>query len=76
MPVSNSDRFLYISLKIVCMENYSFSLSVYLFILSNVHCRYRDPCSASIDEDDLHTTKLVGDPQKRVSMQREYGRRV
>lgn len=30
--------------------------------------RYRDPCSASIDEDDLHTTKLVGDPQKRVSI--------
>jgi len=28
--------------------------------------RYRDPCSASIDEDDLHTTKLIGDPQKRA----------
>lgn len=29
--------------------------------------RYRDPCSASINEDDLHTTKLVGDGNKKVS---------
>lgn len=29
--------------------------------------RYRDPCSASINEDDLHTTKLIGDGNKKVS---------
>lgn len=29
--------------------------------------RYRDPCSASINEDDLHTTKLTGDGNKKVS---------
>lgn len=28
--------------------------------------RYRDPCSASINEDDLHTTKLVGNTNKGV----------
>ncbi|KAG4067414.1 hypothetical protein HA402_009651 [Bradysia odoriphaga] len=28
--------------------------------------RYRDPCSASINEDDLHTTKLTGDGNKKA----------
>ncbi|XP_011296677.1 uncharacterized protein dsx-c73A isoform X2 [Fopius arisanus] len=28
--------------------------------------RYRDPCSASLDSDDLHTTELVTDPQTRA----------
>ncbi|XP_061398928.1 serine-rich adhesin for platelets [Musca vetustissima] len=28
--------------------------------------RYRDPCSASLNEDDQHTTKLVGDGKKKV----------
>lgn len=32
--------------------------------------RYRDPCSASINEDDLHTTKLIGDGNKKVSTER------
>lgn len=32
--------------------------------------RYRDPCSASINEDDLHTTKLIGDQQRKVSRRR------
>uniref|UniRef100_A0A1A9UIF6 Uncharacterized protein n=1 Tax=Glossina austeni TaxID=7395 RepID=A0A1A9UIF6_GLOAU len=27
--------------------------------------RYRDPCSASLNEDDQHTTKLVGDIKKK-----------
>ncbi|XP_037822052.1 histone acetyltransferase KAT6A, partial [Lucilia sericata] len=27
--------------------------------------RYRDPCSASLNEDDQHTTKLVGDGKKK-----------
>lgn len=29
--------------------------------------RYRDPCSASLDADDQHTTELVTDPHTRVS---------
>lgn len=29
--------------------------------------RYRDPCSASLDSDDLHTTELVTDPRTKVS---------
>lgn len=40
----------------------------FLHCIIEFHFRYRDPCSASIDEDDLHTTKLVGDSQKRVSI--------
>ncbi|KAM7358920.1 doublesex cognate 73A [Cochliomyia hominivorax] len=28
--------------------------------------RYRDPCSASLNEDDQHTTKLVGDGKKKA----------
>ncbi|XP_017128225.1 uncharacterized protein LOC108146680 [Drosophila elegans] len=28
--------------------------------------RYRDPCSASLNEDDQHTTKLVGDNKKKA----------
>ncbi|XP_017484289.1 PREDICTED: uncharacterized protein LOC108372967 isoform X2 [Rhagoletis zephyria] len=28
--------------------------------------RYRDPCSASLNEDDQHTTKLVGDSKKKA----------
>lgn len=28
--------------------------------------RYRDPCSASLDSDDLHTTELVTDPRTKV----------
>ncbi|XP_052865894.1 uncharacterized protein LOC128272177 [Anopheles cruzii] len=28
--------------------------------------RYRDPCSASLNEDDNHTIKLVGNQQKRA----------
>ncbi|XP_055695664.1 uncharacterized protein LOC129797284 [Lutzomyia longipalpis] len=28
--------------------------------------RYRDPCSASLNEDDLHTTKLIGDRSKKA----------
>jgi hypothetical protein len=28
--------------------------------------RYRDPCSASLDSDDLHTTELVTDPRTRA----------
>ncbi|KAG7196949.1 hypothetical protein KM043_000217 [Ampulex compressa] len=28
--------------------------------------RYRDPCSASLDDDDLHTTELVTDPRTRA----------
>lgn len=31
--------------------------------------RYRDPCSASLNEDDLHTTKLIGDKNRRVSFE-------
>uniref|UniRef100_A0A1B0GHM1 Uncharacterized protein n=2 Tax=Lutzomyia longipalpis TaxID=7200 RepID=A0A1B0GHM1_LUTLO len=27
---------------------------------------YRDPCSASLNEDDLHTTKLIGDRSKKA----------
>ncbi|EGK96663.1 AGAP013545-PA, partial [Anopheles gambiae str. PEST] len=29
-------------------------------------CLYRDPCSASLNEDDNHTIKLVGNQQKRA----------
>lgn len=29
--------------------------------------RYRDPCSASLDSDDLHTTELVTDSRTKVS---------
>lgn len=29
--------------------------------------RYRDPCSASLDSNDLHTTELVTDPRTKVS---------
>lgn len=29
--------------------------------------RYRDPCSASLNADDLHTTRLTSDSKKRVS---------
>ncbi|XP_033329112.2 doublesex cognate 73A isoform X2 [Megalopta genalis] len=28
--------------------------------------RYRDPCSASLDSDDLHTTELVTDPRTKA----------
>ncbi|GAB0092926.1 uncharacterized protein DMENIID0001_079780 [Sergentomyia squamirostris] len=28
--------------------------------------RYRDPCSASLNEDDLHTTKLIGDRSRKA----------
>ena len=31
--------------------------------------RYRDPCSASINKDDLHTTELVTDPRGKVSVE-------
>lgn len=44
-------------------QNFFFNFAVWL-----IRYRYRDPCSASIDEDDLHTTKLIGDPQRRVSI--------
>ncbi|XP_054732074.1 uncharacterized protein LOC129240346 [Anastrepha obliqua] len=30
--------------------------------------RYRDPCSASLNEDDQHTTKLVGDSKKKQAI--------
>lgn len=30
--------------------------------------RYRDPCSASLNEDDLHTTKLTGDSSRKVKI--------
>lgn len=43
-----------------------FSLFFHVWLPVRGNGRYRDPCSASIDEDDLHTTKLIGDPQKRV----------
>lgn len=28
--------------------------------------RYRDPCSASLNADDLHTTRLTTDSKKKV----------
>lgn len=28
--------------------------------------RYRDPCSASLNEDDNHTLKLIGNEQKKA----------
>ncbi|XP_063981900.1 uncharacterized protein Dsx-c73a [Diachasmimorpha longicaudata] len=28
--------------------------------------RYRDPCSASLDSDDLHTTELITDPRPKA----------
>ncbi|XP_043259569.1 uncharacterized protein LOC122401484 [Colletes gigas] len=30
--------------------------------------RYRDPCSASLDSDDLHTTELVTDPRTKRAL--------
>ncbi|XP_037939478.1 putative uncharacterized protein DDB_G0277255 [Teleopsis dalmanni] len=30
--------------------------------------RYRDPCSASLNEDDQHTTKLIGDGKKKQAI--------
>lgn len=42
----------------------------YLFI--NFFCRYRDPCSASLNEDDQHTTKLVGDGKKKASTNTKF----
>ncbi|KAL7733751.1 hypothetical protein ACLKA6_011481 [Drosophila palustris] len=35
--------------------------------------RYRDPCSASLNEDDQHTTKLVGDNKKKSMEKRAKG---
>lgn len=29
--------------------------------------RYRDPCSASLNSDDLHTTELITDPNMKVT---------
>lgn len=49
-------------------------ITLYLCGTSSISTRrYRDPCSASLNEDDLHTTKLIGDKNRRVSFsQREF----
>lgn len=58
----------------VILQSLRFRVS-FLFSF-HFYSRYRDPCSASIDEDDLHTTKLIGDPQKRVSIVLNINREI
>lgn len=39
---------------------------IYISFCLQIYFRYRDPCSASLNEDDNHTLKLIGNEEKKA----------